>query len=150
MLFLPFHRGSINQSIWQSNLLDFCPVENVAENSQKALWQRRQTTYPAQHANANNVTHTMVAAAHHLPLAAFGSISSPTKLIATKFKEYTSYELDNKLARSWRERWGFRGGVRSDVAVYYIHSCVELRVILNAIYFSRNLRIVTVQNIIDR
>ena len=92
----------------------------------------------------------MVAAAHHLPLAAFGSISSPTKPIATKFKEDTSYELDNKQARSWSERCEFRGGVRSDVAVYYIHSCVELRVILNAIYFSRNLRIVTVQNIIDR
>jgi hypothetical protein len=36
-LFLLFHGGSISQLIWKSNLLEFCPVENVAENSQKAL-----------------------------------------------------------------------------------------------------------------
>ena len=52
--------------IWKSNLLEFCPVENVAENSQKALRgskDRRhiqpQHTY-LQHAHQ----HTMGAATH--------------------------------------------------------------------------------------
>ena len=58
-----------------------------------------------------DVTHN-IRTIRQIPL----TLPDGTKLIATKFKEYTSYELDNKLAQSWSERIEIRGGVCSDVA----------------------------------